>query len=150
MPAPAAIALLPSVVEMGGKLIDRIFPDKTKQAAERAAAEMAVLQMHRDGDLKEMATAMSAIIAEAQSADPWTSRARPSFLYVMYVMILMSIPMGVLSAFAPEIAARIAGGMKSWLAAMPEELYWLFGTGYLGYAGFRSYDKRATQPRGRG
>jgi hypothetical protein len=144
MPAPAALALLPSVVEMGSKLIDRLFPDKSKQAAERAAAEMAILQMHRDGDLKEMATAMSAIIAEAQSADPWTSRARPSFLYVMYVIILMAIPMGVLSAFDPVMAERIAAGMRAWLGAIPEELYWLFGTGYLGYTGFRSFDKRAT------
>lgn len=142
MPAPAVLAMMPTVLEMGGRLIDRIFPDKTKQAAERAAAEMAILQMQRDGDLKEMATAMSAIIAEAQSADPWTSRARPSFLYVMYTIILMAIPMGVLSAFEPVIAERIAAGMKAWLDAIPEELYWLFGTGYLGYTGFRSFDKK--------
>lgn len=142
MAGPLVIAALPKILEMGSVFIDRIFPDKTKQASERAAAEMAILQMHRDGDLKEMATAMSAIIAEAQSADPWTSRARPSFLYVMYFIILMSVPMGVLSAFEPEIATRIAEGMKLWLAAIPEELYWLFGTGYLGYTGFRSMDKR--------
>jgi hypothetical protein len=31
---------------------------------------------------------MAAVLAEAESPDPWTSRARPSFLYVMYVLLL--------------------------------------------------------------
>lgn len=129
------------VLEIGKALIDRVFPDKTKQAAERAQAELALAQLHQDGKIKEMATAMSAIIAEAQSPDPWTSRARPTFLYVIYVMLLASIPMGVLSAFDPAMAANIAAGMKLWLAAIPEELYMLFGVGYLGYTYQRSKDK---------
>jgi len=35
-----------------------------------------------------------------------TSRARPSFLYVMYSMIMISIPFAVLWAFQPAVAAR--------------------------------------------
>jgi hypothetical protein len=38
-------------------------------------------------------------LAEAQSADPWTSRARPNFLYVMYILLPTALPTGVLSAF---------------------------------------------------
>ena len=133
--------LIAPLLNLGAGIIDRVFPDKVKQASERAQAEMALAQLHQDGKIKEMATAMSAIIAEAQSPDPWTSRARPSFLYVIYVMILMSIPMGVLSAFEPEMAQRIAAGMKAWLAAIPDELYVLFGAGYLGYAYTRTKDK---------
>lgn len=139
---PLALLAKP-LLEMGTTIIDRIFPDKDKQASERAQAELALATMAQDGRLKEMATNMSAIIAEAQSADPWTSRARPSFLYVMYVMILMAIPMGVLSAFRPDLALAIAAGMKAWLAAIPDELYTLFGVGYLGYAGVRMLEKRS-------
>ena len=84
---------------------------------------------------------MSAIIAEANSADPWTSRARPTFMYVMYIMILVAIPMGIVSAFRPEIAAAIATGMQAWLKAIPDSLYTLFGVGYVGYVGARSYEK---------
>jgi hypothetical protein len=84
---------------------------------------------------------MSAIIAEAQSQDPYTSRARPSFLYVMYALILAAIPMGVLHAYNPELAVSIATGLKAWLEALPEELWWLFGAGYLGYTGARTIDK---------
>ena len=84
---------------------------------------------------------MSAIIAEAQSADPWTSRARPSFLYVMYAIILFAIPMGVLSAFSPQMAQDIGNGITGYLRGLPDELYALFGTGYLGYTAARQWGK---------
>ena len=58
---------------------------------------------------------LSAIVAEATSPDPWTSRARPSFLYVMYLMILLAVPMGVVAAFRPETAGAIARGMNAYL-----------------------------------
>jgi hypothetical protein len=133
--------LIGPIVDMGKSIIDRIFPDKEKQAQERAQAELALAQLNQDGTLKLLATQMSAIVAEAQSPDPWTSRSRPSFLYVMYVLILWSIPMGILSAFKPEIAAAITKGMTGYLAAIPEPLYVLFGTGYLGYTAARQFGK---------
>ena len=130
--------LLSGIFDMGGKLLDKFFPDP----AERARKQIELLTMQQNGELKELETRMSAILAEASSADPWTSRARPSFLYVIYVMILMSIPMGFLSAFKPEVAAAVANGMQMWLAAIPEDLYVLFGIGYVGYAGARTLEKR--------
>jgi len=86
-------------------------------------------------------TRLSAIISESQSADPWTSRARPTFLYVMYAMLLWAIPMGVLAAFHPDASAAIASGMNAYLGGLPEPLYALFGTGYLGYAVMRQWGK---------
>ena len=52
-----------------------------------------------------------------------TSRARPSFLYVMYALILFSVPMGVIAAFDPAAAEAIGEGMTSYLVALPEALY---------------------------
>lgn len=78
------------------------------------------------------------IRAEAQSPDKWTSRARPTFLYVMYAMILVAIPFSLFFAFRPDKAKLVAEGMQLWLAALPDQLYWLFGAGYLGYTGARS------------
>jgi hypothetical protein len=138
---PLVAPLLGPLMEMGTTIIDRIWPDKDKSAAERAQAEFALAQLAQEGKIKEMATSMSAIIAEAQSEDPWTSRARPSFLYVMYIMMLFSLPMGVLSAFKPDMAAAISEGAKGWLGAIPSEMWWLFGTGYLGYAVTREFGK---------
>lgn len=133
--------LIGPLFDLGKSIIDKLFPDKEKQAAERAQAEMALAQLNQDGTLKMLGVQMSAIIAEAQSPDPWTSRARPSFLYVMYVLILWAIPMGILSAFKPEAAAAITKGMTGYLAAIPEALYALFGTGYLGYTAARQWGK---------
>ena len=84
---------------------------------------------------------LAAIVAEANSKDPWTSRARPSFLYVMYVLILTALPMGLLSAFSPATAKDIASGMNAYLGGLPEPLYALFGTGYLGYTAARQWGK---------
>ena len=130
--------LIGGIFDIGGKLLDKFFPDPE----ERARKQFELLQMQQTGELKELETRMSAILAEASSTDPWTSRARPSFLYVIYVMILMSIPLGVLSAFEPQVADAIASGMQKWLAAIPEDLYVLFGIGYVGYAGARTWEKR--------
>lgn len=142
MVAPGILALAPSIIEMGSKWIDRLWPDKTAQAAERSRAELALMESIRSGELESARVQLSAILSESQSSDPWTSRARPTFMYVIYIMILMAIPMGFLSAFKPEIATAVATGMKAWLDAIPGDLYTLFGVGYLGYSGVRSWEKR--------
>lgn len=131
--------IIGDVVKSGFSLIDALFTSDD----EREAAKLKVMQLAQDGKLKELEIGMSAIIAEANSKDPWTSRARPSFLYVMYIMILTAIPMGILSAFQPEIADRIAEGLQKWLDAIPSEMWTLFGVGYTGYAVNRTYDKHS-------
>lgn len=134
-------AVVDAGVKLGTALIDRLFPDKAAQDKERAAAQLALLEMQQSGELKLLAAEMSAIVAEAQSPDPWTSRARPSFLYVMYVLILWAIPMGLVSAWRPDVAAAISKGMTSYLSSIPDSLYALFGTGYLGYTAARQWGK---------
>ena len=127
--------------EMGKGLIDRLFPDKVAQAAERSKAEAELYQLQTTGEIQKTAQQLSAIIAEAQSADPWTSRARPSFMYVMYVMILISIPFAILWAYDPDLGDRMATGLQKWLGAIPDPLWALFGAGYLGYTGARTWEK---------
>jgi len=122
---------------IAGKLIDKLFPDPV----EKAKAQAQLAQLAQAGELAELEVRMSAILAEAKSADPWTSRARPGFLYVMYVMILAAIPLGVLGALRPAAATAIAAGMQAWLSAIPAEMWWVFGVGYTGYSAARSFDK---------
>ncbi len=126
-----------ALLDVGGKLIDKLFPDPEQ----RDRARLELIKLERQGDLETMKTQLSAIVAEAQSADPWTSRARPSFLYVVYVLLLWSIPMGVLTVFRPEAAASFTAGFRGWLAAIPEEIISLFGVVMLGYIGGRSWEK---------
>lgn len=124
-------------LDLIGKAIDRFVPDP----AQRDAAKLAMYQAQQAGELDLVKVTMSAIVAEATSSDPWTSRARPSFLYVVYIMLLFGLPMGVLSAFYPDRAAAIAVGFKAWLAAIPDALYILFGTVMTGYGVQRTVEK---------
>jgi hypothetical protein len=131
------IGLITAALPILGQLLD----DVIETDAEKAAAKAKLMKLAQDGNLKEMETRLSAILAEAQSTDPWTSRARPSFMYVIYILILSSIPMGFLFAFQPEVADAVIQGFTGWLQAIPDSLYTLFGAGYLGYAGARTVDK---------
>ena len=74
-------------------------------------------------------------------ADIYTRRSRSTFLYVMYVLLLAAIPVGLLAAIRPAMAQAIAAGMRAYFAAIPEPLYALFGTGYLGYTVAREWGK---------
>ncbi len=49
--------------------------------------------------------------------------------------------MGLIAAVRPEAARDIAAGMNAYLGGLPEPLYALFGTGYLGYTAARQWGK---------
>jgi hypothetical protein len=129
--------ILEAVIGPLAAIIDKVIPDK----AARDRAKLALLELEGTQELQRIETQLSAIIAEAQSKDPWTSRARPSFLYVMYAMLLWALPIGVLSLLLPHAADKISGAMTAYLRGLPEELYALFGTGYLGYTAARQWGK---------
>ncbi|MGZ3171787.1 MAG: holin family protein [Croceibacterium sp.] len=129
--------IIESLIGPIASIIDKVIPDKTA----RDKAKLDLLELQGTQEMQQIQTQLSAIVAEANSRDPWTSRARPSFLYVMYVMILWALPMGVLSAFRPDTAHDIATGMNAYLGGLPDPLYTLFGTGYLGYTAMRQWGK---------
>ena len=129
--------ILDALISPIAGLIDKIIPDPRA----RDAAKLELLKLQGSQEMDAIKTQMTAIVAEAQSTDPWTSRARPSFLYVMYAMILWAIPMGLIAAVRPDMAKGIADGMNAYLAGIPEPMWALFGTGYLGYTAARSWGK---------
>ena len=129
--------LIESLIGPIASIIDKVIPDKEA----RAKAKLELLTLEGSHELKQIEARLSAIVAEAQSSDPWTSRARPSFLYTMYALILFSVPMGIIAAFNPAAAFAIGDGMTRYLAALPDALYALFGTGYLGYTAARQWGK---------
>jgi len=129
------MALLDAIIGPISQLLDKIIPDPRA----RDEAKLALLKLQGDQEMASLSAQMQAIVAEAQSPDPWTSRARPSFLYIMYALILWSIPMGLIAAVQPGMASAIGTGMSSYLRGIPNELYTLFGTGYLGYTAARTW-----------
>jgi hypothetical protein len=82
---------------------------------------------------KEIETASANIKAEAESGDKFTSRSRPMFMYLIYVILGWNfIVLPIIQMFK---------GVPTQPIALPDDMYWLFGAGYLGYTGFRSLDK---------
>ena len=130
---------LGSIFDFGSKVLDKIFPDK--EAADKAKLEL--LRLHNEGSLAEMEKAYAAILAEAQSSDPWTSRARPSFMYVFYFLLIVMIVIGpLIGIFFPAQMEAFYGNVAKGFGAIPEELWWTFSAGYLGYTGARTFEKK--------
>ena len=134
-----------TVAALGGTLISGLsdlFDDLFTTDEEKAAAKLKLLEAQQRGDLAVLEHSLSAIIAEAQSDDPWTSRARPTFLYLIYFIILTCFIGGIVGALVdPVKALQVANVTGQMLGAIPEEFLYLFGVGYLGYTGGRSFDK---------
>lgn len=128
--APALAALIPFVDTIIDKFVED--PDQKLKAKQSA----------RTSDLTELQTAMQPALAEAKSSDSWTSRARPSFLYVMYIYMLLAPLFGLGFWVDPVAAKAVIEGMQLFLASIPTEMWVLFGTGYLGYGAYRMKEKR--------
>ena len=131
------------ILGLGSKIIDKVIPDP----AQKAEAQLKFQQLAQAGDMAELTRSYDAIIAEAQSQDKWTSRARPSFLYVMYIMILSAIPMGIVFAINPSTDGNVVTGVKQWLDAIPGDMWTFFGVGYVGYSASRSFDKHSANKK---
>ena len=129
--------IIDAVIGPVAALLDRV----VAEPAAREAARVELARLDGSQQLDVWKAQLAAIIAEAESADPWTSRARPAFLYVMYVLLLWALPMGLVAAVQPQMAADISRGITTYLNALPEPLYALFGTGYLGYTAARQWGK---------
>ena len=112
--------------------------DRFVQTPEEKAQALKELREIEERESKTLLEATHGVIkAEASSEDPYVRRARPTFLYLMYAVI----------AFNFILVPILHMGIELWGKTpftpldIPEELYWLFGSGYLGYAGARTWDK---------
>ena len=95
--------------------------------AQIALAQIALETKAQDVLARETEAASANIRAEAASGDKYTSRARPSVIYVILVILSCNY-----------IVFPLAG--KAALV-FPDALFWLFGSCVLGYTGARTWDK---------
>ena len=98
-------------------------------------AQIALEAKAQDTVAREVEAASSNIRAEAASGDKYTSRARPSFLYVM---------LGILSA--NYVLFPLVGKTS---LVFPDALFWLFGSCMLGYTGARTWEKYSILGQGK-
>ena len=104
------------------------------------AAELALKAQELDAQLET--TKLSIAVAEASSQDKWTSRARPSFMYVFYALLITLIIVApIIGVFFPAEMAQFYVNVKAGFEAVPEAMWWTFSAGYLGYAGVRGFEK---------
>ena len=92
-----------------------------------AENEFKLRQMDADLESKLADTAAQNIQAEAKSGDKYTSRARPTFLYCCYIMLMWNYVVVPIFKQAP--------------VNFPEPLFWLMGSCLLGYIGARTFEK---------
>jgi hypothetical protein len=127
-----------AALDVGGKIIDKIFPDKGEARKHKAR----LMELAQQGELKKLTARMGVIRAEAQSKDPWTSRARPSFMYVIYLVILVNCVIAPFaSIFFPDATGVYFQNIAQGFDAIPGEVWATFTAGYLGYTGARTYEK---------
>ncbi len=89
--------------------------------------EFLLQQMDAQLESKLQDTAAANIQAEEKSGDKYTSRARPTFMYICELLILWNYAVVPLFKQAP--------------VQLPDPLFWLFGSAILGYTGARTWEK---------
>lgn len=123
--------ILGSIFEMGKTLIDRLIPDPEK----KAAAEMEMLKMAADGELKQVIAQLDINAREAQHPTIFVAGWRPFFGWCGGVGFLYAVMIQPLLAWY--------GATKGW-PVPPElnlDLLWVVVTGMLGIGGLRSLEK---------
>lgn len=113
----------------------KLSPDKAAELqslAEAHKVELAKMQIEMeerasDAITQEVQAAGANIRAEATNGDKYTSRARPTFIYICNVILLWNYIVVPL--------------LKEKPIEFPEPLFWLFGSVMLGYVGARSWEK---------
>jgi len=104
------------------------------------AAELALKVQELESNIEQ--ARISIMVAEASSSDKWTSRARPGFLYLFYlVVVVLALAAPFVGIFFPAQMGQFYINVKAGFEAVPEAMWWTFTTGYLGYVGARQYGK---------
>jgi hypothetical protein len=123
--------LLSPLLEIGKSIIERLFPDP----AAKAAAEMELLKMTQDGELKQILAQLEINAREAQHPSVFVAGWRPFFGWAGGVGF---------------VYATIGQPLLSWLATIKGwpvpptlnlDLLWVVVTGMLGIGGLRTFEK---------
>lgn len=123
--------ILGPIFEIGKTLLDRFIPDP----AAKAAAEMELVRMAADGELKQVIAQLEINAREAQHPSVFVAGWRPAFGWFGAI--------GFLYATVIQPMLVWYGTAKGW-PTPPEinlDLLWVVITGMLGIGGLRSIEK---------
>lgn len=122
---------LAPILEIGSRILDRFLPDP----AAKAAAEMELLKMAADGELKQVIAQLEINMMEAQHPSIWVAGWRPFYGWVG------GVAFGYSTIVQPVLVWY--GTAKGW-PTPPEinmDLLWVVITGMLGIGGLRTFEK---------
>lgn len=106
----------------------KLDPNVAAQNAEKLTEIQAdIVKKSMDAATAEVQAARDTIVADAQSGDKFTRRARPSFIYLVEAVLAYNYIVAPLIHRQPFV--------------LPDPIIWLFGSAVLGYTGARSWEK---------
>jgi hypothetical protein len=123
--------ILGPILEIGKSLLDRFIPDP----AEKAKAEMELVKMAADGELKQVIAQLEINAKEAAHPSLWVAGWRPYFGWVGGTAFLY---VGLLKPLLSWFAA-----IKGWPLPpdIDTEFLWVVVSGLLGIGGLRTFEK---------
>ena len=131
-----------SVLGIGSKLIDKIWPDKV----EAEKAKLKLLELQQQGEFKELDAELekarmqiSVNVAEANSGSNFRGGWRPFVGWVCgvglaYAVLIQPLATGLIQAFVPEMKTFVMPSVQT--DALMALLF-----GMLGLGGYRTYEK---------
>jgi len=123
---------LSAILDVGGKLIDKLFPDPVK----KAEAVMALEKLRQEGDLKIIAEQMNVAAIEAANPRLFVSGARPFIMWVCGCALGFQLVLAPMIMWGYELAGHPVA-----LPVMQTELLTTLLVGMLGLGGMRTVEK---------
>lgn len=123
--------ILGPILEVGRTLLDRFVPDPEK----KAAAEMELVRMAADGELKQVIAQLEINAREAAHSSVFVAGWRPAFGWCG--------ALGFVYATIGQPLLAWGAAIKGWPAppALNLDLLWVVVTGLLGIGGLRTFEK---------
>ena len=121
-----------AVLDIGGKLIDRMWPDP----AQAATAKLELIKLQQSGDLAQMTGQLEINKIEAASSSTFVSGWRPAIGWVCALALLYQY-------LARPLAVAIFAAVGHPLPVMPglDENLWQLMMAMLGMGGLRTFEK---------
>lgn len=123
--------LIAPLLDLGRSIIGRMFPDP----ADKAKAELELLKMTQDGDLKQVMAQLEINAKEAAHPSLFVAGGRPFFIWIGGVGFGYAVLLQPLLTWV----ARIKGWPEP---PLPDaDLLWVVVSGLLGISGMRTIEK---------
>ena len=121
-----------AVLDIGGKLIDRMWPDP----AQAATAKLELIKLQQSGDLAQMTGQLEINKVEAANANMFVSGWRPAIGWVCALALLYQY-------LVRPLAVAIFAAIGHPLPVMPglDENLWQLMMAMLGMGGLRTFEK---------